>query len=338
MGVMETTPTALALLVLRNLVAPAFIYADKSLVNLGEKYKLLEFIRYLFRTGFLFFLRLLPSFLASFNPIPDHNHLLKSPKTETYAVLTRRSGGADSGIARALIQILSLINDIPVSSRKYEVIRSLAEKIIEENQSGDAEALRLVNRTSLSAAFERTLSQLEASMLELGYEPDVNWQVQNQLNRVLRAVRSLKDGTLGAFGGRTREGMERLEEKLAAELLWLSQKLAACGCGEEAVCRWASASNLAYFALSAEPRLQGSLLKIAACNGTDVPVLSTSERAELEKILEELIETLDQEEELEQVLSLWLQHFTYSPSSDWPNLQPAYDRWCTNARKLLILQ
>ncbi|KAF2320338.1 hypothetical protein GH714_027184 [Hevea brasiliensis] len=221
MGVMETTPTALALLVLRNLVAPAFIYADKSLVNLGEKYKLLEFIR------------------------------------------------------------------------KYEVVRSLAEKIIEENQSGDAEALRLVNRTSLSAAFERTLSQLEASMLELGYEPDVNWQVQNQLNRVLRAVRSLKDGTLGAFGGRTREGMERLEEKLAAELLWLSQKLAACGCGEEAVCRWASASNLAYFALSAEPRLQGSLLKIAACNGTDVPVLSTSERAELEKILEELIETLD---------------------------------------------
>ncbi|XP_021658284.2 uncharacterized protein LOC110648378 isoform X2 [Hevea brasiliensis] len=263
MGVMETTPTALALLVLRNLVAPAFIYADKSLVNLGEKYKLLEFIRYLFITGFLFFLRLLPSFLASFNPIPDHNHLLKSPKTETYAVHTRRSGGADSGIARALIQILSLINDIPVSSRKYEVVRSLAEKIIEENQSGDAEALRLVNRTSLSAAFERTLSQLEASMMELGYEPDVNWQVQNQLNRVLRAVRSLKDGTLGAFGGRTREGMERLEEKLAAELLWLSQKLAACGCGEEAVCRWASASNLAYFALSAEPRLQGSLLKIA---------------------------------------------------------------------------
>lgn len=261
MAVTETNPTALALLILRNLVAPALIYADKSLVTLGQKYKLLEFIRYLFITGFLFFLRLLPSLLTCFNPITDHNHLLKSPKNDNHAALTLRGG--DSGIARALLQILSLINDIPVSSRKYDVVRSLAEKLIEENQSGDIEALRLVNRTSLSAAFERTLTQLEAAMMELGYEPEENWQVRNQLNRVLRVVRSVKYGTLGALGGRTRDGMEQLEEKLAAELLWLSQKLAACGCGEEAVLRWASASNLAWFALSAEPRLQGSLLKIS---------------------------------------------------------------------------
>ncbi|KAF2294054.1 hypothetical protein GH714_007127 [Hevea brasiliensis] len=379
MGVIETTPTALALLILRNLVTPALIRAHESLVNLGEKYKLLEFVRSFFITCFLIFLSLLHSFLPSFDLIRDHNHLLISPKTENHAL----TYDGDSGIARALLQILSLINDIPVSSRKYELVRSLAEKLIEENQSGDVEVLRLANRTSLSAAFERTLSQLEGTMMELGYEPVVNGrvglgygQVRYQLNRVFRAVRSVKEGTLGALGGRPREGV-KWSEKLAAELLWLSQKLAACGCGEEAVWRWASATNLAWFALSAEPRLQSSLVKVSAflfkqakdwgleeiegkqqqqrqirkkmlvawlpllckaSTGTDVPVLSTSEKAELEKVLEELIGMMEQEEEQEQVLSLWLQHFTCCPSSDWPDLLPSYDRWCTTARRLLIPQ
>ncbi|KAF2294056.1 hypothetical protein GH714_007146 [Hevea brasiliensis] len=199
---------------------------------------------------------------------------------------------------------------------KVGYVRSLAEKLIEENQSGDVEVLRLANRTSLSAAFERTLSQLEATMMELGYDPVVNGrvglgygQVRCQLNRVFKAVRSVKEGTLGALGGRPREEV-KWSEKLAAELLWLSQKLAACGCGEEAV--WST--------------------------GTDVPVLSTSERAELEKVMEELIGMMEQEEEQEQVLSLWLQHFTCCPSSDWPDLLLSYDRWCTTARRLLIPQ
>ncbi|XWS63137.1 hypothetical protein CRYUN_Cryun06bG0070600 [Craigia yunnanensis] len=73
-----------------------------------------------------------------------------------------------------------------------------------------------------------------------------------------------------------------------------------------------------------------------ASNGTDVPVLSISERAELEKVLEETIEMLNQEEQ-EQVLFLWLRHFTYCPSSDWPNLHATYFRWCTTSRKLFFL-
>lgn len=72
-------------------------------------------------------------------------------------------------------------------------------------------------------------------------------------------------------------------------------------------------------------------------NGTDTPVLSISERAELEKVLEEIIEMLEQEEEQEKVLSLWLHHFTYCPSSDWPNLLASYTRWCTTSRKLIPL-
>ena len=75
-----------------------------------------------------------------------------------------------------------------------------------------------------------------------------------------------------------------------------------------------------------------------ASNGSDAPVLRVRERAELERILEEMIERLEHEEEQEQVLSLWLHHFTCSPSSDWPNLHASYARWCTASRKLLILK
>lgn len=74
------------------------------------------------------------------------------------------------------------------------------------------------------------------------------------------------------------------------------------------------------------------------CNGTDTPVLNISERAELEKVLEEVIEKLEKEDEQEKVLSLWLYHFTYDSSSDWPNLLASYTRWCTTSRKLVLLQ
>lgn len=52
-------------------------------------------------------------------------------------------------------------------------------------------------------------------------------------------------------------------EKLAAEVLWLAQKLAQCGNVAEAVERWGSAHKLAWLALSAQPRLQCSLVKVS---------------------------------------------------------------------------
>lgn len=73
-----------------------------------------------------------------------------------------------------------------------------------------------------------------------------------------------------------------------------------------------------------------------ASNGTDMPVLSIDERAELEKVLEEIIELLEEEEQ-EKVLSLWLHHFTYCSSSDWPNLLASYSRWCNASRKLVLI-
>ncbi|KAF8044163.1 hypothetical protein BT93_A2211 [Corymbia citriodora subsp. variegata] len=388
--------TAIAPLLLRNLLTSAFVFADKSFLNLAEKYRLLELLRYLVLSSFLFFLRLLPSLFPSASPTAaasyyHDGHVLKPPKSAGDPRAPPPSGACDSGIARALSQLLSIVNNVPVSSRKYEAVRSLAERLIDENQQEGAEALLEVNRTVLSAAFSRTLDQLEAAMVErerqrgCGAGSDGSGSgtvsVEYRENRVMRAIRSVRGVARRGRVWWSSEEPVRLgssAEKLAAELVWLAQKLAACGFAEDAVCRWASASNLAWLAISAEPRLQGSLVKVSAflfkqakdmgldeideskkeqqrqtrmkmlmswlpllcraSNGTDVPILSLSERAELERVLEGTIEMLGQEEEQEQVLSQWLHHFMYCPSSDWPNLHASYTRWCAASRKLLLLQ
>lgn len=368
---MESSATTIAPLLLRNLLTSLFIFFDNSLLSLAKRYKLLEFFRHLLTSSFLFSLRFLPSLYPSREDYP-----LKPSKPDNYAPT---GGGGEPGIARALSQLLSIVNDIPVSSRKYEVVRSLAEKLMDDNMREGFDVLRKVNRTVLSAAFERTLTQLEAAVDQVNCGSGVYGPgpVEYGLGRVFRAVR---DVSWTGFGKPrdvvTRSGNSA--EKLAAELLWMAQKLAACGCTEEAVSRWASASNLSWMALLAESRVQGSLVKVSAflfkeakgmggeeddeikreqhkqmkmkmlmswvpllcraSNGIDAPILSSSERAELERVLEEIIEMLDQEVEQEKVLSLWLHHFTYCPSSDWPNLHACYFRWCTASRKLLLVQ
>lgn len=384
-------------LLIRNLISSIFIFADKSLLNLSQKSKLLQLIRCVLVTSFLFFLRLLPPLNPSDDDVPYrkgrnkkssniHEYEFQIPSSAAVATAnTGDSGGsAGSAIGRALSQLLSLMNDIPVSSRKYQVVRSLAETLIEDNHKEGAEALRQVNRTVLSAAFSRTLGQLEAAAaLEQqvrggGDGSDLVGLVrpaEYRLSRVLRAVRSI--GDVAWLGAARASGSRSSAEKLAAEVLWLAEKLAACGYGDEAVVRWASASNLAWLSVSVEPSLQASLVKVSALlfkhakdmgmdaadddeskeqqkqrkmqmlmswlpllcrasNGTDVPVLSIRERAELERVLEDTIEMLEKEEDQEKVLSLWLHHFTYCSSSDWPNLHASYSRWCNASRKLLL--
>lgn len=73
-----------------------------------------------------------------------------------------------------------------------------------------------------------------------------------------------------------------------------------------------------------------------ASNGSDKPVLRSVERAELEKVLEKMISELEEEEQ-EQVLSLWLHHYTACSASDWPDLNGSYVRWCNSSRQLLLL-
>ncbi|KAL9672213.1 hypothetical protein QQ045_028463 [Rhodiola kirilowii] len=379
---METS--AMPPLLLRNLITAIFIFAENSLHTLSTKYKLLQFIRHLIISFFLYFLRILPPlFPPSLNP----THLPKTPKADAFNV--NPNGVADSGIGRALSQLLAIVNDVPVSSRKYEVVRSLAERIVDDNNREGFESLREVNRKALTAALERTLRRLENAALaeergDLGFGPlqaDFHY-LSRALMKSLRYVgdaawaRVIKprsyEPAAPEVGGSA--------EKLAAEVLWLAQKLVACGFVEEAVFQWASASRLAWLSLMAEPRLQGSMLKVSAfmfeqvglieknredlnltddqrmrqkemkmkmmlswlpllCragNGSDAPVLSRLQRAELERIVEEMIEKLDCIEDQEKVLSLWLHHFTYSTSSDWPNLHECYARWCAASRKQLV--
>ncbi|PIN21455.1 hypothetical protein CDL12_05845 [Handroanthus impetiginosus] len=382
---METSPSAMAPLLLRNLITWIFINADRPLVYLSQKYKLLEFLRCCLVSTFLYFLSLLPYFFSCLSPSQEpHNvYPLQPSRDDNYISPLAAGGGGDSGVSRALCQLLMIMNDIPVSSRKYEVVRSLAERLIEENVSEGNQALREVNCAVLSAAFARSLCQLEAAAMEQG-----RMSGGDAVAGAGHLAKGMKYFGLAAWRyAKSRSEISRSgssAEKVAAELLWLAQKMATSGCADEAVCKWASASNLALLSLSAEPRLQGSLVKVSAflikqaremgneeeqeddgemtrtpleqqpirqtkmkiliswlpllCranNGTDAPILSIGERAELERILEEIIVSLEEEEQ-EWVLSLWLHHFTYCPISDWPNLRSSYTNWYSASRAKLL--
>ncbi|KAJ9538086.1 hypothetical protein OSB04_030819 [Centaurea solstitialis] len=392
----------LAPLLLRNILLPLFIYTDKHLLNLTNRFKLFEILRYTVITAFVFFLKIIPNFIpTSLNPSSDFSDSSSGSGSGSDSdsgggiwVPFLKGGGrynetADSGgnlaagdtcIARALSQLLSIVNEIPVSSRKYDIVRSYAEKLMDENIEEGYESLRKVNATVLSAAFSRALGQLEL-LAAAGTAAEgvrgVVVVVEIWWERVVVKVGRYGDKAWTRFV----KGKPRVAgsaEKLSAELLWLAQKLAACGSVDEAVRQWASAAKLASFALSAQLRLQGSLVKLSAflfkqatcmgsedddegnieelrkikmkmlmswlpficraSNGTDTPILGFHEKVELENVLGELIGSLKHEEEQEKVLALWLHHFTHCPSTDWPNLYLYYTRWCATSRKLLILE
>ena len=395
---MDNSAYAVAPLLLRNLLTWTFVHADKSLFFFSDKFQIVQRLRAYLVSVFLFFLRLLPYFFSSLSPNSPEplKFPYKSTKDDQYHQASIGGGGgggngsgSDSGVSRALSQLLLIMNDIPVSSRKYEVVRSLVEKLIDENLLEGNRALREVNCAVLSAAFGRSLTELEAAMADQGHGGDISGggvvagaegDYIHKASRLIKGVRYY-GGVAWRYaaavsrsdvGGRS----ECSAEKVAAELLWLGQKMAASGCAEEAVCKWASASNLAWLALATEPRLQCSLVKVSAflikqakdigegeevqdeprrqhirqtklkmlmswlpllCranNGTDAPILSMAERAGLENILEEMIGSLDAEEQ-ETVLSLWLHHFTYCSVSDWPNLRSSYTRWYGTSRTKL---
>ncbi|WRX15398.1 hypothetical protein QQP08_007885 [Theobroma cacao] len=165
MGIMENSPAAITLLLLRNMVTSIFIYADKSLLNLAKKYKLLELIRA----------------VPMITP-------LSTPKT-----------------------IATWLQPVGLATRELLV---------------------------------RFHSYYLALMIFL--------LAQENMKLVLQAIRSVEDGVWSRVGmGKgdvNRSG--NLAQKLAARLLWLVQKLAACGFEEEVVERWASTSKMAWLSLS----------------------------------------------------------------------------------------
>ncbi|XP_047318445.1 uncharacterized protein LOC124921786 [Impatiens glandulifera] len=366
---MGSSPTTIGPLLLRNIITSIFIFIDRYLLPLTTKFKFLHILRSLFISSFLFFLRLLPSLFPCLDPSSSSSSSSQTHLDYPPPIPPPETTDLNSGIARALTQLLAIVSNLPVNSRKYEVVRSLTDRLLDENLQVGSEALRQVNCSVLSMAFTRTLRLLDAAVWgEVGEAGEDYWS----LNRVMKSVKQ--------YGAKLiNEEQDRFNassaEKVAAELLWLAERMAACGCVQKAVSNWGSATRLARMALSVQPRLQGSLVKISAflfkqvkdmkgidedkkeklneskmkmlmswlpllcraSNGTDAPILSVNERMEVERSLEETIEKLEGEDEQEKVLSLWLHYFTHCPSSDWPDLYSCYIRWCHASRNSLVV-
>lgn len=188
------------------------------------------------------------------------------------------------------------MNEIPVTSRKYQFAMGMAEKIMEENaRSCNVELLDL-NRVALASSFARTTTRLHDSLkcsrtadepvgglpLRLVSALPLGGYVASYVSGVstcINTVRSLADMTgnllsqsrrresaLVRAGGFQENEVELAVEKLAEELLWMTEKLRRYGAVEEGIKRWSYASGLASLSLTAAPRVQGLLVKISGNN------------------------------------------------------------------------
>ncbi|KAF3455896.1 hypothetical protein FNV43_RR00538 [Rhamnella rubrinervis] len=303
-------------------------------------------------------------------------------------------------LGRALTHILALLNEIPATSRKYQFAMAMAERIMDENaRSGHADMLQ-INRTALASAFARTSTLLYQSLEKtvgsredddgsgawatrvIGALPMVSYVAPylKGLRVCFGAVRSwveMAASSLSSGSEKRRKAMtmmmmsevigveeEEVGEKLAEELLWISRKLREYGAVDEAMLQWSLASNLASLSFSANPRVQGLILKISglllrdlneeglettrqekfgllllwlpllchASNGMAYPVLTYKEKVEIERAIDKAIWSLPAMDQ-EVILTNWIQDFSIS-FSDWPNLQLSYDRWCQSTRSL----
>ncbi|KAL1197698.1 BTB/POZ domain-containing protein [Cardamine amara subsp. amara] len=333
-----------------------------------------------------------------------------SSSSTSSTALVKYSGSSDLGmricdgvdepsvnsLGRALCHALTLMNEIPITSRKYHFAMGMAEKIMEDNARSCNVDLLDVNRAALALSFARTTARLQDSLKRsrTAEEPFGGLPLRvvsalplggyvasyvRGLNTCISTVRSLADMT-GNLLSRTRKietamvrtgGSQENEaqlavEKLAEELLWMTDKLRRYGAVDEGIKRWSYASGLASLALTAAPRVQGLMVKISALligelakdttqvpgqvtfrllanwlplfsharNGLAFPVLTGYERVEVERAIEKAISTLPALDQ-EIILTNWLQDYSLS-ASEWPNLQPAYDRWCDSTRQFLM--
>ncbi|XP_059625489.1 uncharacterized protein LOC132268706 [Cornus florida] len=334
----------------------------------------------------------------SFN-LPSSSSSLSSTLSSLDLVLHQAGSNTEpssiKALGRALSHVFALLNETPASSRKYQFAVAMADKIVEENsRQGNVELLQ-INRTALASAFARTSGLLYRSLQRSqgqcqtqsgGVVDDFcggSWVIKtlplgsffasylkSGLSLCLGSIFSGFSGTkqrrqlVGASGG---ESSDIVAEKHAHELLWITNKLRACGAVDEALVQWSLASGLASLSLTGNPRVQGFIVKISAIligeltrgelevprqikyrllvlwlplfcyaeNGLAYPVLSGYEKGEMERTMDELISTLPALDQ-EVILTNWLQDFTIS-TSDWPNLQMSYDRWCRSTRKLITV-
>ncbi|PKA53145.1 hypothetical protein AXF42_Ash009875 [Apostasia shenzhenica] len=283
---------------------------------------------------------------------------------------------SSSAPARALSRVLSVVSVVPVSSRKYQLARSLADRLLDENLlCFPAGRFQGINLSVLSEALAHAIRRLESVLPSPAAGPvDL---IAGALWSGLRRIGAVDEDGIGSAGSTA------AAEKLVAEVLWLAQKMAECDGAGEAVVRWAAAASLGRSALAADPRIQVGFVRVSvflfrqahrlqaevcheshgedederassishcclsmlrtwlpllcgASSGVEMPTLSSSgERAEMVRVLEELIGRLNWEQQ-EEVLATWLDHFAACPDSDWPNLDSCYTRWYAESRKQLL--
>ncbi|CAN1254981.1 hypothetical protein LINPERPRIM_LOCUS8844 [Linum perenne] len=294
-------------------------------------------------------------------------------------------------IGRSLTDILALMNEIPATSRKYQFAMTMADRIMDGNFRHGHPELVEINRIALSSSFARTLTLLYRSIHEplhpdstaswttrvirslplgsyvVSYARGLNYCLSTFLQTIGSGAWS--DKRLALPGGGTASGGDDVaSEKLAEELLWMTNKLRAYGFVEEALVQWSHAYGLASIALSISPRVQGLILKTSAVligdlggggreaklqvsgqvksrllmvwmpvlchanNGLTYPVLSTFEMLQVERAIDEVMATLPGMDQ-EVILTNWIHDYA-STTSDWPNLQSSYDRWCQSTRQL----
>lgn len=204
------------------------------------------------------FISLFFAFLSALSPPPPPPPPSLAPSLPPPLRGDRAGAGtaavASTCVERALGHVLWVASRLPVASRKYELVRGLAERLLDENNVGARVAA--VTRAALAGAFERTLRQLEASAGGEWGPPGMELAVRAVRSGVRwwRPTVAALEGD--AFGGPA-------AEKLAAELLWLGQKMAECGAAREAAVQFGAASRLGSRALVAEPTLQVALLRLA---------------------------------------------------------------------------
>jgi hypothetical protein len=169
----------------------------------------------------------------------------------------------DTCVGRALAHVLSVASRLPVASRKYELVRGLAERLLDDNVRAGSARFGAVNRAALAGAFARTLRQLESAA------GGGEWPGMELAVRAVRTGMRWWRPTAASSLELDDEGLGGpAAEKLAAELLWLGQKMAECGAAREAVVQFGAAERLGSRALVAEPALQVSLLRLAGTSKT----------------------------------------------------------------------
>ncbi|KAG6478870.1 uncharacterized protein LOC122021078 [Zingiber officinale] len=209
---------------------------------------------------------------------------------------------ADSTSAgRALSLVLSAVCSAPIVCRKYNLVRSLADQILNRNLGSGVEELLELNRAALAVAFARTIALLEVAIetevcLASGLWP--SWAVQ---------------ATDEQRGGPA--------EKLAAETMWLGQKMAESRAASKAVTMWGSMVRLPVLAISVKPSLRNLIVRvgefmITLIHSDELEGNSTSSRLAMLKAWLPLLCQLGKEPDTVRILQTMIEKFPHEEQDD----------------------